>query len=707
MGARLMDRWEGNETMSETDRNSFNYPYRSMTDFSDELYRVPFGLQLEAIPLGLGPTIEVVVIGDHVFALSGTSLNVLDARSFAPVARLDGLVSARQLAVNGNVAVVTARDAGVYIVDVSNPQAPRLAAHYDPVEFATGVHLARPDLAILTCRHYGLEFVDLTDPDNPRFVSSILVGEAQSVTSDGNIAYAGVWYEKELVLVDFSDAARPLIVGRSPLDGFGDGVHVRGRHAYVATGHHSARQRDPRHFEPARHITFDMFETGYGQGHGIEIHDIADPVKPRLLKRLKSPPSFVNSPDTWRVILHDDLLIHADAENGVFIHEMTGPEQLSPLAFAVLPLHHKHRQLPTLSLQPDRYPATGIAIAGSTLLIASSTSDLYRCALPAAGAAPQKALPSPFPQHYPDPDTPLWSEGTSLLNTDGQVHWVTSDGDVVFAAAGRDGLYMLDAASGEVLDRQDLDGIVQHVCCARGLIYVSQGIGGVSIWRRNGAALEQVGVWRDGPSIRQVVIPEEQPLGIAVAGPGLFAMLDLTDPSAPRRVATHQVTGLVYARLLADRLAAEKYAIGASQGGGINWFDLSSTANAEQRPRSAGARLCPITEGITVHEGQALVLQAGGYYFATPEHLQQHGEPAHIRETGRFFSGNPQSIGPDRLVVTNRATGSARILDITEPAAPTTLAYLHLPGNPDRPIRLGERLIFPCGRGGLRAVPCP
>jgi len=102
-----------------------------------------------------------------------------------------------------------------------------------------------------------------------------------------------------------------------------------------------------------------------------------------------------------------------------------------------------------------------------------------------------------------------------------------------------------------------------------------------------------------------------------------------------------------------------------------------------------------------------LVVQGGGYYFASPDRVQSHLEAEHIRETDRFYSGVPHSVGPDRLVITNRATGSARVIDVADVRAPRTLAYLHFPGNPDRPIRIGDQLVFPCGRGGLRAVRCP
>ena len=689
------------------DRNPFNYPYRSMTDFSDELYRPQHGRELDIVPLGIGPTIEVRVAGNYIYGLSGSTLVVIDPRTFEVVGRLDGLVSARQLGVSGNIAVVTARESGVYVVDVAVPTTPRLVAQYDPVEFATGVHMARPDLAILSCRHYGLEFVDLTRPERPRYLSHILVGEAQSVASVGTIAYAGVWFEKELVVVDFADPARPIILGRSALDGFGDGVAVKDGLAYVATGHHSALQRDPRHFEPARHITLDMLETGYGKGHGVEIHDVSDPANPRCVWRMKSPPSFVNSPDTWRVILHDGLLIHVDAENGVFIHDASDPVNPAPLAFGVLPPFAAHRTLATQSMQEDRNPVTGIAMVGDTLLLASAASDLYRCVLPSREVSPVRIVRSPYPEVMPEPDVPVATDGDVLLDTGGQVHWVVSDGDAMFAAAGTDGLYMLDAASGAIIAHEPCAGITQHVWLGRGLIYTSHGTGGMIAWERNGAVLRRVGAWHHEASIRQLMIPDAPHLGIAVVGGGAFITLDLSDPVAPRQVADHRVRGLVYARLLADRLVGDRYAVGASQGGGLNWFDLSGPEAGALTPTSPGSRLCPIVEGITVHAGQALVVQAGGYYFAMPDVLQTHDEAAHIREPGRYFSGNPQSLGADRVAITNRATGSTRILDVSDPAAPRTLSYLHLLGNPDRPIRVGKRLIFPCGRAGLRAIACP
>jgi hypothetical protein len=360
-------------------------------------------------------------------------------------------------------------------------------------------------------------------------------------------------------------------------------------------------------------------------------------------------------------------------------------------------------------MQVDRHPVTGVAVAGDTLLLAGRTTDLYHCPLPdRADLGKKLARPkSSFPSQYPEPEVPEAAGGQALLDTIGQVHSVAIDGDVLFVAAGEDGVFLLDPASKRVLAHQKTRGLAQHVFCSGGFLYVSEVTGGLSVWERKNSAIHQVGAWRPGPSVRQVMIPPTLPFGLAIVGGGELAVIDLADRANPATAAKHQLIGLAYARLLANEVIGGKYALGATQGSGLNWFDLSDASRISDAPRSSGARFCPIVEGFTVHQGRALVVQAGGYYLASPDHVQSHIEAEHIREPHRFFSGVPHSVEPDRLVLTNRATGSARILDVSDVRSPRTLAYLHLPGHPDRPVCIGDHLVFPCGRAGLREVRCP
>ena len=96
----------------------------------------------------------------------------------------EGLGFTRQIEMVGNVAVVSAREDGLWLFDVSEIE-PRLLCHYRTVEFATGVALYG-NLALISCRHYGVEILDISDPTSPRYVGLVRVGEVQSATvSDG------------------------------------------------------------------------------------------------------------------------------------------------------------------------------------------------------------------------------------------------------------------------------------------------------------------------------------------------------------------------------------------------------------------------------------------------------------------------------------------------------------------------------------------
>ena len=53
--------------------------------------------------------------------------------------QLGGLGNTRQVVVSRNVAYVTAREDGLFVVDVAQPTQPKLLCHYDPIELATGV----------------------------------------------------------------------------------------------------------------------------------------------------------------------------------------------------------------------------------------------------------------------------------------------------------------------------------------------------------------------------------------------------------------------------------------------------------------------------------------------------------------------------------------------------------------------------------------
>ena len=82
--------------------------------------------------------------------------------------------------VKEHIAYVTARQDGLWLVDVSAPARPALISHYDTVEMATGIWVSG-GFGLLATRCYGVEIVDVSDPRHVRHVSTLKTGEAQFV----------------------------------------------------------------------------------------------------------------------------------------------------------------------------------------------------------------------------------------------------------------------------------------------------------------------------------------------------------------------------------------------------------------------------------------------------------------------------------------------------------------------------------------------
>ncbi|MBQ2707458.1 MAG: hypothetical protein IJF67_04280, partial [Clostridia bacterium] len=114
----------------------------------------------------------------------GGSLRILRTGEGEPVllGELCGLGNMRQIEVSADavpgriLAAMTARECGMYLVDVTNPEKPYVCCHYNSVEFATGVTFGDHYLAI-GCRSFGVELVDIAVPEKPRHICYIRAGE--------------------------------------------------------------------------------------------------------------------------------------------------------------------------------------------------------------------------------------------------------------------------------------------------------------------------------------------------------------------------------------------------------------------------------------------------------------------------------------------------------------------------------------------------
>lgn len=104
--------------------------------------------------------------GDVIWVLSRQALVARRAGTLDEVGRLTLPTAPLSVKVDGGLAVAAAGDAGVYILDLSDPESPRLVGRYDGVSYAQDAAV-QGDRAWVAAGTQGLISLDLSTPSDP------------------------------------------------------------------------------------------------------------------------------------------------------------------------------------------------------------------------------------------------------------------------------------------------------------------------------------------------------------------------------------------------------------------------------------------------------------------------------------------------------------------------------------------------------------
>jgi len=628
--------------------------------------------------VGIGATMAARVIGKTLYTIGRGKLCIFDISSPAEprlLGELGGLGNTRQMTVVNDIAYITSRENGVFIVDVSKPRAPELLCHYDSIEVATGVAISG-DVLFIACRLHGVELVDVSNPRKPEHLSVIRAGESQSLAVRNGFAYIGVWGTSELVVADVRNAREPRITARCPLDGYGDGVTVRGSYAYVATGHHSRTKPNRKEGD-----------AGFGRGHGLEIFDISNPAKPEFVSRIKMPPFYRISNDMWSVKVAGDYVFVADTHNGIFVVDISNPRK---------PRFAAHRQLPFVDKTGLRGFVGGLALTRDYIYVAGGDTDLF--VVEAKGLAQpveeERSTPPLIPRYKP-----LKHDRFEIYRTRGQVRAVRLLGDVAVVAAGSDGIHLLQLAPRiRKLARYETQGFAMDVAVSGELVLVAEDEGGLSIWRRDGRrSLSLLGRYKPrGKTVRAVVVPEGGRLAMLQMGLSELHIIDIGNEREPRCLFVDRGHGFLYD--ISERLADGRYACVLWQLGGVRWYDLRAEGapgfSGDEYPHRLG------NNGLVVVDNTAAVIYAGGLL------LLKRGETTppdgmkvvHVR--GVALRGKPRLFG-NRLYISSRERGDITVLDVSDIWSPRLVDSFNIAGNPSRIVLRDGAMVIPNGYEGL------
>jgi hypothetical protein len=655
---------------------------------ADEL---AMGRELRAVrSLDLGRCMDAELVGDLLYVIGGAKLHVFDASTPADPQRLGsigGLGGTRQIVVRGKTAYVTSREDGLFIVDVADPAKPELLSHYDTIELATGIEVSG-SVAYVACRTYGVELIDVRSPAKPRHLSTVRTGEAQSCVVRDGILYVGVWHSRELVICDVRNPWQPTVMSRSPLDGYGDGLTLRGNYCYAATGHHARGMRKRDESDPA-----------YATGHGLDILDISDPAKPTFVSRCKMPRFYSIGMDMWDVAVRGDYAVVGDTHNGVFVVN---------IADLTKPTIVGHRQLPIPKGKEHPDAVGGFAVGKGVVYVAGSRTGLQVVEAPEVQPDVRYPDTPPAIPPTPKPDLPA---GFQTYRPAGQVWAVAMHGEVARAACGAGGIHTVaidDELKG--LAMQPTTGFALDVKTFGNYVYVAESEGGLSIWEAGkDHALRLVGRLKErNRPIRQVVLTPDGKRALLAAGKSHFLVADVSDVTKPEVIFRDKRHGLLYGYQVAPGLTEGRYALCFWHVAGAFWYDVGAGEPAKWSGDSYPHRLGSMNGFVVLPDGKRMLCTTRKGTLAVIDRAERRpmDELTQYGIKGADLRGKPTIYG-NRLYIADRFFGRLVVVDITDLAHPRLLARYQFAANPGLVVEHLGKMLVPGGYDGLLVAPVP
>ncbi|MBP6784885.1 MAG: hypothetical protein KA152_13910 [Verrucomicrobiales bacterium] len=631
---------------------------------------------------GVGPCQAVAVVGEQLFATGRGEFYVLDisdATNPTLTGQLSGLGGqTRQIFIQDSIAYVTARQDGLWLIDISNPSRPAIISHYDTVEMATGICVSGP-VAFVATRQYGVEIIDVSDPASPRHLSMLKTGEAQSCWARDGYLYIGDWAPQKLLIADVRNPREPVIVGEAELDGYGDGGCLHGNYCFAATGHHS-RAEDR--------------EAGYGKGHGLEIYDFSEVANPRLVSRVKFPPSYQITNDMWTARVSGNRCVVADTWNGVFVVNIEKIEAPEIIARAVLPLQGEGEDA-----VPD--PVGGVALGDGVIYTAGIFTGLY--VIPAPGIdQPEMPEPDKTLSILPPSKTLVPDPGFLAYRPEGQVRSVTVVDDVAWTACGAAGIQAV--ALGESLKPLSVTkgkGDVFHVAVSGDRLYAAENRAGLAVYQI-GSDYELTEISRlidGGRSIKQVACPPPGRFALFHCGSAQASIADFKDLVQPKIVLRDSQVGLFYGDQLLPEKMADRFLVAYWHRSGPAWYDVSGNV-----PVAIGntpdEHLYSFGDGVCRYRDKLLMVKRGKLQLLEAGETRNVASIPTISVPKVYFRGRPTTDGKT-LALSCRPDQEVQLFDISDIENPKPLKTYHFDGHPGACGFWKGRPVIPAGYEGL------
>lgn len=670
---------------------------------------------------GTTGTMALEVAGNRLYTLEQRGLAIYDISEPAAPKKLGfigGMGNVRQLQVRGKTAFLTSRQCGLWAVDVSDDANPKIISNFDGVEMATGLDVAG-NVAFLGHRVYGIQCVDVSDPARMKHLSSLRTDESQSVHYRDGLLLSGDWAGGEVTVIDVSDILKPKITSSLQLDGYGDGMAMKGNLLFAATGQH--KKSGP---EEKRH----------GTGHGLDIFDLSDPKNPVKLSKVAFPDIYLGPSDHWTPRISGNHCFASDTVNGLFLVDVADPKNPKIEGNLILPKidpENPSIRVPFKELAPDHVPqgdpVSSIAVGNGVLYISGSYTGIYIAEFPGIAKIETRDF-GKLPQLPATPvDTAEEGFHTSGPELANPTRAVAIRGDIAYTANVWDGVKVHRLTENGITPLGKIDiPYAADIKIANNRAYVAEGQNGLAVYEilsdLQFKEISRLPILEQGLNFVQFLWPfEGSDIVAATCATSRINFVDFTDLSHPKVVYGESRPGLLYGNYASQSLVKDRYFGLSLVFAGLSVFDLKD--NTPKTLWHDGFPLCSQTGSIAAFGNEFLVMRGGGYAFIDPENptptqkLQRHRFPGQETLPEDVPDASPTSramfpkseweglVNVDaktaKVAVANRMFMNCRTYDFSDKDNPEALRTWQLKSHPNVPAFWNGKLVLPCGYAGL------
>ncbi len=520
-----------------------------------------------------GPVNGIVLNGTRAYVAAGQAglkvIDISDPRTPVIVRSVPTAGEAGALAILSNCLYLADGASGLLIFDVSNPALPVLISSFDTPGTAFGVTIFGRN-AYVADGPQGLRIVDISDPSSPVFVSRIYTEDAHDVRVSKNEACVADG-TGGLKIINVSNPATPEKVRSLNTAGTAVALSLSGGYAFLADGFNGLRIIDTSYpytvaAIPSYDFTSDVSLSGgyayVADRSTVQVLDIGAASEPKRVA------AWLGYGNAWGTALAGDHLYLADGDSGLIVFDVSA-SYIIETGYCGTPGF-----------------AYDVAVAGSHAYVADATGLQII--------------------DVSDPTKPV---AIGSFNSSGTASSVALSGKYAYVANGSAGLKIVDisnAASPTLVGSSNASVDAFGVAVSGDYAYVADGTTGLRIINiANPTSPAEVG-FCDTPGTAFGVAVSGHYAYVADFDSGLH-IVDVSNPKSPAIVATVPTGGLALRVVVAGGYAY----VGAGPAG----LQVINVSNPTTPVPVGNASTAELATGVALAGDRVYVADAGcGFY---------------------------------------------------------------------------------------------